>query len=88
MLGLKSAPNVGDIMEVVANPKELKKKIKSGLVRKTAQFKLGRGIVQKIGHGDNLEIKKLNIILRADVVGSLEAVVAKYLINEKQAENW
>ena len=75
LLGLKSAPNVGDIMEVVLNPKELKKKIKSGLVKKTTQFELGRGIVQRIGHKENLEIKNLNIILRADVVGSLEAVV-------------
>ncbi|NQU77170.1 translation initiation factor IF-2 [Candidatus Falkowbacteria bacterium] len=75
MLGLKSTPQVGDILEVITDPKELKNKIKAGTVKKSTKLNLGRGIVEKAKAEEGIEIKNLNIVLRADVVGSLEAVV-------------
>ena len=75
ILGLKAVPHVGDILEVITDAKELKKKIKSGAVKNKTKFTLGRGIIEKTSHKQGVEIKNLNIILRADVTGSLEAVV-------------
>ena len=75
IIGLKDTPTLGDILEVIPDAKELKKKIKSGQVKKTTKFNLGRGIVEKTATNQEIEIKNLNIILRADVVGSLEAVI-------------
>lgn len=75
VLGLKSVPQLGDILEVITDPKDLKKKIKSGLVKKSTKLIFGRGLVEKTKSEKGLEIKNLNIILKADVVGSLEALV-------------
>lgn len=68
-LGFKDAPKVGDILEVVSDNKEFKKKIR-GLKGK----KINDNIDHKQSGGEGKE-SVLNIILRADVLGSLEAIV-------------
>ncbi|HMB25803.1 MAG TPA: translation initiation factor IF-2 [Patescibacteria group bacterium] len=70
IMGLKIAPKVGDILEVVANPKEAKR-TKSYKIKKEESF------IKKEceeNEEDNQE-QNLNLILRTDVLGSQEAIV-------------
>lgn len=70
ILGLKKAPTVGDIFEVVANKKMLKQQVKeydSFSFLKTQH---------RQHHEDRQEKKKLALIVRADKLGSLEAITA------------
>lgn len=76
LLGLNSVPSAGDIAEVVHNEKEAK-----DIVGKRQQAEREREIARKHVTLDNLfeqihegEIKDLNIVLKADVQGSLEAL--------------
>lgn len=68
VLGLKKAPVVGDVLEVVEDKKVLKKNVKSydsfAFLKKTA-----------VASQEDDDKKKLAIILRADTLGSLEAIV-------------
>jgi len=64
ILGLRAAPKVGDILEVTQDIKSLEKKIKMLQIR-------ARPFPKKKG---KREIKKLNLILKADVTGSIEAI--------------
>jgi translation initiation factor IF-2 len=68
VLGLKKAPIVGDIMKVVTDKKVLKQSVKSF---DTFSF-LQKGKKKEEEEGDK---KKLAIILRADKLGSLEAII-------------
>lgn len=73
IIGLKSAPIIGDIVE---GRKEIDKKIlKNKIDRKRNEGKLmGNVSATNIDTGNN-DLKKLNLIIRADVLGSLEAIV-------------
>jgi len=75
ILGFKVAPSVGDIVRVPEDASEMKKVKKQYAMER-------RGTVSQtvISGGDEDEaegigIKKLNVVLRADVLGSLEAIV-------------
>ncbi|MBM3204971.1 translation initiation factor IF-2, partial [Candidatus Uhrbacteria bacterium] len=72
ILGFKVAPAVGDIMEVPEDPKSLEqKKIKSS--RQVAEALTAT----KVQPAEGEEVKKvmLNIVLKTDVLGSLEAIL-------------
>lgn len=76
VLGLSSVPSAGDIAEVVHSEKEAK-----DIVGKRQQAEREREIARKHVTLDNLfeqiqegEIKDLNIVIKADVQGSLEAL--------------
>jgi translation initiation factor IF-2 len=67
VLGLKKAPVVGDVLQVVRDKKVLKKNVKE--YDSFAFLKKGGGQSAEDGK------KKLHIILRADKLGSLEAII-------------
>jgi translation initiation factor IF-2 len=70
ILGFKVAPNVGDVVQVPAAEKELKK------VRKQYAMERRGGVAVSVSDNEEAEgAKKLNIVLKADVLGSLEAIV-------------
>ncbi|HOX97092.1 MAG TPA: translation initiation factor IF-2, partial [bacterium] len=73
IIGLKSAPIIGDIVE---SRKEIDKKtLKNKIDRKSNEGKfMGSSSMANVDIG-NSDLKKLNIIIRADVLGSLEAIV-------------
>jgi len=68
IFGLKGIPQVGEILEVIKEPKEFKKRVKK---LETLSFK-----EQLIKPKDREEGKNLRVILRADSLGSLEALVS------------
>jgi len=71
ILGFKVAPSVGDIVRVPEDAKEMKK------VKKQYAMERRGTVSQSSGSDDDSAegAKKLNVILRADVLGSLEAIV-------------
>jgi len=68
-IGFKTAPKIGDVLEVVNNPKEFKNRIKNYKLDSRVE-KDWHNIVERDNQG-----QVLNIVLKADVLGSLEAVV-------------
>lgn len=77
VLGLSEVPNAGDVLRAVANEKEAKAIAESKkMVQKETEF----GTPQKISLNQLFEkmqkgeVKELNIILKADVQGSIEAL--------------
>lgn len=76
VIGLNTAPNTNDILQVVTGKSAAKSKLEElrGL-SKTQAGKMGDFTAQKLFKTiADEKIKKLNIILKADVQGSLEAV--------------
>ncbi len=82
ILGWKQEPQVGDILEVVSNLKSLEvKKVK----KRISSSEIKKKIVKKeeepgeAGSGsageEETKVKILNIILKADVLGSAEAII-------------
>lgn len=69
-IGFKTAPKIGDILEVVNDAKEFKNRIKNYKLDDRGD-KDWRNIVER----DNSGIQTLNVVIKADVLGSLEAVV-------------
>ncbi len=77
LIGLKNVPHVGDIMEVHPNPKDARGE--GELRRKLEELKSRRGygrfglseMADAITKG---KMKKLNVVLKADVGGTLEAI--------------
>ncbi len=77
ILGWKVAPVVGDIMEV-ADAKDLKKTAKSKM--RATSLESVAGAIMKRTESDNEDEQKkvLNIILKADVLGSVEAILGLF----------
>ena len=80
--GLKKLPEVGEILEVIEDQKEFKKKIKElEILSVKERIKLEEKKISK------KQEEKLKIILRADTLGSLEAVIrALNKIDEKEVK--
>ncbi|MEK7211184.1 MAG: translation initiation factor IF-2, partial [Patescibacteria group bacterium] len=71
ILGFKVAPQVGDIFETPANPAALDKKAKT---ETASQADLGSTLLKS--GGEESGRKELHLILKTDVLGSLEALIA------------
>lgn len=72
ILGLKAAPQVGDILEVKSDLRECTRKIKTTYTNRE------QTVVKKTGEEEESKKKKLKIILKTDVLGSLEALLASF----------
>lgn len=73
ILGLKAAPQVGDILEVKGDLRECTRKIK------TTYTDREQITVKKTGgEEEESKKKKLKVILKTDVLGSLEALLASF----------
>ena len=75
IIGFKEAPAVGDILEVPEHAEDLEK-LKTTAVRATEEV----ASIQSISSGAETEeeakaVHKLSLIIRADVLGSLEAIL-------------
>jgi len=72
ILGLNDLPQAGDALEAVANEREAKDIVGKRLVLAGARHRVSlEDVVNRIRTGES---KELNIIIKADVQGSLEAV--------------
>lgn len=74
ILGFKDAPSVGDVMEVPTDPKALEK-LKAQPTRKAGVGEITVAQKKQTQEEGDEEKVMLNIIVRADVLGSLEAVL-------------
>jgi translation initiation factor IF-2 len=72
IIGLKYNPQVGDLVEVTCDIERKHKKAKEHDLKKEGQF-AGKAFKPTEEKQDE-NLKKLNIIIRADVLGSLEAI--------------
>lgn len=71
ILGLKAAPSVGDILEVKSDVSKKSRMNKYQLTQQAVDYARPTDMsAEKIG------LKSLNIILKADVLGSLEAIIS------------
>ncbi len=73
ILGWKFAPAVGDIMEVPADPKLLRKLKSTEMVGRATEDVAA--IKHMSNEGEETKQHVLNLIIRADVLGSLEALL-------------
>ena len=71
IIGLKLMPNVGDVMEVVMSAENLEKDINK---RKSNQEKDFSTIFSR-PEQENDKTKYINLVIKADVLGSLEAII-------------
>ncbi len=71
VLGLKVPAQVGDIIEVPENPSELKMVEK----RYSAETQAAPSLAPKQAEAANADKKFVNLVIKADVLGSLEAIV-------------
>ncbi|HNP75296.1 MAG TPA: translation initiation factor IF-2 [bacterium] len=69
ILGLKIAPEVGSVLEVSINTKSLNKNFRQQRVRQEKDFST------QIQSEENDKSKNLNFIIKADVLGSVEAII-------------
>lgn len=72
ILGLKAAPSVGDILEVTTDSNKRKKVNKYKLTQQAVDYTRPKEISEE----EKKNIKTLNLVLKADVLGSLEAIIA------------
>jgi translation initiation factor IF-2 len=70
ILGLKISPEVGSVLEVPEDSKSLSKDIKQHLHQQNKSFS-----VLSSSQGDDSKSKNINLIIKADVLGSLEAII-------------
>lgn len=76
ILGLKAAPQVGDVIRVSAGEaQELKKKVKSHQLRHHLKTVVKGTPTSTKSDEDQPEVKKLFIILKTDTLGSAEAII-------------
>lgn len=71
ILGLKAAPSVGDVLQVKAEVDKKKKISKYHLTQQATDYTKPKETSEK-----NKDVKTLNIVLKSDVLGSLEAIIA------------
>ncbi|MDX9893657.1 MAG: translation initiation factor IF-2 [Patescibacteria group bacterium] len=85
IIGLKAAPSVGDVLEVVSEVNKHKKLSKYHLTQQAVDYSRPK---ETTDEGSN-NTKNLNLILRSDVLGSLEAIIASLskLDNQEVAVN-
>lgn len=74
ILGFKVAPSVGDVVEVPEDPKKLQAKIKSTHQVADA-FVAKKQVASEEGSEDRAKKELLQVVLKADVLGSLEAIL-------------
>lgn len=67
IFGLKNIPKVGDIIEVVKNNREFKKRVK--------QLSISAPAIESSQTEEETKGPRLKVIVRADVLGSLEAII-------------
>ncbi len=79
IVGLKDIPPVGSLLEAIRDVKEFKKRIKK------ISYKATRPMIVK-GRGEEKEGPVLKVILRADVIGSLEAIIESLKKIEKEQQ--
>jgi len=72
IIGLKVAPEVGSILEVCEDVKNLNRDVKS---RRLSQQKDLSVFAVGQTEEENEQVKAINLIIKADVLGSLEAIV-------------
>ncbi|MFH1668205.1 MAG: translation initiation factor IF-2 [Candidatus Komeilibacteria bacterium] len=85
ILGLKETPAVGDVLEVISDPKILKQKLKDSKRNKATNNTHDSFADQ--GSDDENAIPTLPIILKADVVGSQEAIIESLMkLNTAKAQ--
>jgi translation initiation factor IF-2 len=80
ILGLKIAPEVGSVLAVAVDSKNLNKDIRQHKLRQEKDFSTQTQTI-----GDVSKIKFINLIIKADVLGSVEAIIeslAKLETNE------
>ena len=70
IIGLKLAPEVGSIVESVEDIKALNRDTKSRRVSRTQDFSIKSG-----AESDSDKVTNINLIVKADVLGSLEAII-------------
>lgn len=80
ILGFKAAPAIGDILEVPENPKDLEKlksqpNRKSSVDEMTVRKTKSADSDEESGSSERTQKVMLNLIVRADVLGSLEAIL-------------
>ena len=73
ILGLKAAASVGDILEVIDSAEKQKKINKYKLTKQATDYSSPREVKKEDSENG---IKSLNLVLKADVLGSLEAIIA------------
>lgn len=72
LIGLNATPNTNDILQVASNRSAAKNKILNHSEENTSNEMLNSQKIYK--NIENENIKKLNVIIKADVQGSLEAI--------------
>ncbi len=75
ILGFKVAPAVGDVLEVPDSAKDLKVKKMKSSHQVASQLTAAKVVSSEAVGGEKKGKVKLNIVLRADVLGSLEALL-------------
>lgn len=73
ILGFKVAPAVGDIMEVPENPRDLETKKTKSVSRQTVESLTAAKAQPQ--EGEEMKKIELNLIIKTDVLGSLEAIL-------------
>lgn len=74
ILGFKAAPAVGDIMEVPKDPKSLEQKKMKSARQVTESFTAAKAMPNESDESGEKKVM-LNVVLKADVLGSLEALL-------------
>lgn len=74
ILGFKAAPTVGDVIEIPEDPKKLKR-VKLKPVRAAAIEEVSAAKMMPVEEAEGDGKPALNMIIKADVLGSLEAVL-------------
>lgn len=72
--GMADLPEPGDIFQVLATEKELKLKKKELEELKHSEKKNAKGMVDIIKHINTRNLKTLNLVVKADTIGSLESI--------------
>ena len=70
--GLKASPSVGDILQVIPGGNKRKKINKYQLTQQATDYSKPKEISKK----EKDKIKTLNVVLKADVLGSIEAIIS------------